>query len=67
LYYLTYAYFKLFIINKLYRLHLGTHTHMLEESVSHWHTRWVTQLFTYILAHCRTACHAHIGLFTFPS
>jgi len=37
----------------------------LEESISHRRTRQVTQLFTYLLTQRRTACHAHIGLFTF--
>jgi len=27
-------------------------------------TQQVTQMFTYLLMQCRTACHAHIGLFT---
>jgi len=33
----------------------------------HRRTQQVTQLFTYLLTQRRTACHAHIGLFTFAS
>jgi len=41
-------------------VYLGTHYNIGSKSVTHPHTRRVTQLFTYLLTSRRTAFHAHI-------